>query len=1018
MIRLSHRESKYPEVEKRMKARRSKITHIVFSLGLVFFTSFPVSGKYSGGSGTNDDPYEIATAEDLILLGENLEDYDKHFILTADIDLDPNLPGGKLFNKAIVAPDTDDTKKWFQGKRFNGAFDGNGHVINNLRIQGSEYLGLFGSLGSRAEISNLSVTDAAIQGTGDRLACIVGYNGGSIVTSCSSGTVSSTGSDGAGFGCLAGSNSGSIVASYSKGTVNGNRSVGGLVGANYGSIASTYSTSTASGSSYVGGLVGYNYRGSIATSYSTSKVTGSEDIGGLVGHNRDGRIVASFWDVEISGQDTSAGGVGLISAEMQEIDTFLNAGWDIVEEVFNGTSDYWQISANDYPRLLYETGKRPVATEGSGTVENPYLIQDFRDLGSIWLRPAAHYRLETSLDLSGIKWAIAVVPWFKGSFDGNGHTIINLDIRGSKYLGLFGQLVSGATISDVGLEAVRIEGTGEYVGALVGRTGSLEGKGAIIANCYSTGIVTGESRVGGLVGDNNFGCIKSSHSTCKVEAEYDVGGLVGSHGGSDAISGGILVNCYSTGMVDGKISVGGLVGQNGGFIIGSCSTGAVTGSNAVGGLVGRYVFGRITNSYSSGKVNGNDLVGGLVGDNNYGSIIMCYSSSEAIGTENVGGLVGSNDYSTISACFWDIETSGISTMCGRLSGTKCDDTWGKTTAQMQDINTYISAGWDFVDEKLNGTCDYWQISTGGYPELYHHAGKEPVIQKGLGTIEDPFQIRDITDLSTVWLDPSAHYRFETSLDLSGTVWSMAVVPWFEGTLDGNGHVISNLRIQGSEYLGLFGQLGIGAEIYDLGLENMDVNGLGAYIGCFAGSNVGANISRCHSDGIVTGRGSVGGLVGKNYKGSINQSFSAATVNGYGWVGGLVGDNGDSIISSYSLGSITGVTSVGSLVGRNLRRGSIVMSYGAGTVSGNKETGGLVGFNDGSITSSFWDIDNSGQNTSSGGIGIRTAEMQTARTFLEAGWDFMDETANGTEDTWWIDEGQDYPRLWWELISVN
>jgi len=26
---------------------------------------------------------------------------------------------------------------------------------------------------------------------------------------------------------------------------------------------------------------------------------------------------------------------------------------------------------------------------------------------------------------------------------------------------------------------------------------------------------------------------------------------------------------------------------------------------------------------------------------------------------------------------------------------------------------------------------------------------------------------------------------------------------------------------------------------------------------------------------------------------------------------------------------------------------------------------------------------------------------------------MDETSNGTEDIWWILEGQDYPRLWWE-----
>jgi len=40
------------------------------------------------------------------------------------------------------------------------------------------------------------------------------------------------------------------------------------------------------------------------------------------------------------------------------------------------------------------------------------------------------------------------------------------------------------------------------------------------------------------------------------------------------------------------------------------------------------------------------------------------------------------------------------------------------------------------------------------------------------------------------------------------------------------------------------------------------------------------------------------------------------------------------------------------------------------------------------------------------------------TFLEAGWDFVGETDNGTEDIWWIDEGKDYPRLWWERSEIR
>ena len=61
--------------------------------------------------------------------------------------------------------------------------------------------------------------------------------------------------------------------------------------------------------------------------------------------------------------------------------------------------------------------------------------------------------------------------------------------------------------------------------------------------------------------------------------------------------------------------------------------------------------------------------------------------------------------------------------------------------------------------------------------------------------------------------------------------------------------------------------------------------------------------------------------------------------------------------------------------------------------------------------SFWDIQTSGQTTSAGGTGKTTVEMQTANTFLEAGWDFVEETENGTDDIWWILDGQNYPRLW-------
>jgi hypothetical protein len=75
---------------------------VVLLLTLVSATT----AKYSGGSGTAQAPYQISTAADLIALGETPADYDKHFLLTADIDLDPKLPGRKVFDKAVIEPET------------------------------------------------------------------------------------------------------------------------------------------------------------------------------------------------------------------------------------------------------------------------------------------------------------------------------------------------------------------------------------------------------------------------------------------------------------------------------------------------------------------------------------------------------------------------------------------------------------------------------------------------------------------------------------------------------------------------------------------------------------------------------------------------------------------------------------------------------------------------------------------------------------------------------------------------
>jgi hypothetical protein len=153
----------------------------------VCLLTLPAQANYSGGSGTADDPYQIATAADLIALGETPADYDKHFILTADIDLDPNLPGRKVFDKAVIAPAKvvyrRDGTRYLSGPPFAGVFDGNGHIVSHLRIDGYDYLGLFGYLAQRAEVRNLGVVDANTSSSGEPTGGLAAYNAGSVTAS-------------------------------------------------------------------------------------------------------------------------------------------------------------------------------------------------------------------------------------------------------------------------------------------------------------------------------------------------------------------------------------------------------------------------------------------------------------------------------------------------------------------------------------------------------------------------------------------------------------------------------------------------------------------------------------------------------------------------------------------------------------------------------------------------------------------------------------------------------------------
>jgi len=224
---------------------------------------------------------------------------------------------------------------------------------------------------------------------------------------------------------------------------------------------------------------------------------------------------------------------------------------------------------------LFGRGAEAQYGGGKGKPQDPYLIYTAEQMNAIGANPNdwdKHFKLMADIDLSNydgrqgrpsfniIATNTGKMYWqgtpFTGVFDGNGHTISHLTIRGEGYLGLFGKLESGAEVKDLGVIDVNITGSHNYVGGLVG---SNYGR---VRRCYSTGVVNGNQRVGGLIGLNR-GSVANCYSTATVGGEQVVGGLVG-----DNNTDGEVTHCYSTGRVSGVRSVGGLVGWNPGYVIG------------------------------------------------------------------------------------------------------------------------------------------------------------------------------------------------------------------------------------------------------------------------------------------------------------------------------------------------------------------------------------------------------------------------------------------------------------------
>lgn len=258
-------------------------------------------------------------------------------------------------------------------------------------------------------------------------------------------------------------------------------------------------------------------------------------------------------------------------------------------------------------------------------------------------------KLMVDLDLSSIDWS-TIWPAnktdveFRGTFDGNKHTISNMSYSGSGDFGLFRKVGKDAVVKNITFENVNINcPSSTNVGTLAG---SVTGAATISNITVKNGTVVGGSNVGGIVGLSSYpNTMNSSTNYTNVTGKDYVGGLVGkSNGGGTEV----FSSCKNYGEVNASSgSAGGIIGFVEGNITfkNTINEGKVTAYRNAGGLVSNtsYTF-KATKSKNTADVTSKSLnAGGLIGfinGRNAITITECTNSGNITGVDSAGGFIG------------------------------------------------------------------------------------------------------------------------------------------------------------------------------------------------------------------------------------------------------------------------------------------------------------------------------------------------------------------------------------------
>lgn len=853
---------------------------------LIIPTTTASAASFSGGDGSSGNPYRISTAADLAAIAQQVNNsgiahYDGvYFKLYKDINL-----GGMEW-----APiGKNDSTYWF-----NGNFDGDGHTISNLTITQKTdggFLGLFGC--SRGTIKNLFIKNVNINAAyGEKAAgaiCAANYG---TIEKCGvdSGTIVDKSS---GIGGISGRNYGTISQCYNKADLTTeNGKAAGISGMNYqGTIENCYNagtiTQTGTNENYLaGGICSDNNGGIVKYCLNFGKVISANGVG--YGVSKDnGTVTECYYDEDVCG-NLNGDGTAMTSAELcdSSFTDSLNSNWESGSES-GETNGRYRTAIYTYPSLkgvgtaVKTDGKQQYdfSISGNGkTYEDFTYIETAEDFKNIANNLSGNYVLKNDINFEGeviepigdsesVTGSGLSMP-FSGNFSGDGHTIMNVKVKRElgSYSGLFG--ANKGTIINLSVEA-DVSGTA-YVGGICASNAS----GGRIADCSFSGTVNGtKSYVGGICGENKGGIMRCV-ADGTVSGDSNVGGICGSNNSSN----GNIENCLNSSDVTLKSSngnIGGIVGQsiNNSTVNYCISIGKTSGtdSSSIGGVCG-YAYGAtITNSYFDSEVSA--------------GLKAIYDAFDDRDTETLKGLT----------------TAGLS---GALPTDFADTVWQAGRNEVTDIDGRAGAR----------TATYISLKNVGTPKVLEST---PVYNFSLDatvTWETYEPVASVEDFRKIDENPSGNYVLAKNIDFGGKNYRPIAYKSgtsFTGKFSGNGHTISNIRVNyDDDLVGLFGtNKGL---IMNLAVSG-EVTGE-EYIGGICAKNEGT-IYSCSFDGEVRQsattqrKGKVGGICGTNYA-TISNCFNSADVSGKDYIGGICGEmcgKDPVVVYCVSVGKVSGFT---------------------------------------------------------------------------------------------------------------